>query len=338
MRRTYNACLLQHALTCKFIFQIKLENSMSRFFSDKDLKQERKKKSLWSRFRDVALLDVGVLVRGLDRTSLDSLEQLLLESDFGVGPTLRIIDTLTAEGKKGNLHGEDDLRELFRRELRKVFEPAAGKTGLSLAASGPTVILMVGVNGVGKTTTIAKLARYFQSRGKRVLLAAGDTFRAGAIEQLERWAERLGCELIKQQPGSDPAAVAYDAVSAALSRKADILILDTAGRLHTQGGLMEELVKMKRVIGKRMDGAPHEVLLVLDSTLGQNSASQARVFHEKLGVTGLVLAKLDGTSKAGCAVAITEQLGLPIKFAGVGETLEDLEEFDLERYVDKILS
>ncbi|MBN2289073.1 MAG: signal recognition particle-docking protein FtsY [Candidatus Glassbacteria bacterium] len=310
---------------------------MSRFFSGKDVKQQPGRKSLWSRIRDVALMDVGVMVRGLDTTSIESLEELLLESDFGVGPTLRIVETMTAEGRKGNLKSEDDYRELFRREILRVFETTAPQAGLRLAAEGPTVILMVGVNGVGKTTTIAKLARRFQAGGKRVILAAGDTFRAGAVEQVERWAQRLGCELVKQKAGADPAAVAYDAVAAAVSRGADVVICDSAGRLHTQDGLMQELVKMRRVIGKPLPGAPHEVLLVLDSTIGQNSISQARIFHERLGVTGLVLAKFDGTSKAGCAVAITEELKLPIKLVGVGEKLEDLEDFDPERYLDKLL-
>ncbi|HLA38987.1 MAG TPA: signal recognition particle receptor subunit alpha, partial [Candidatus Glassbacteria bacterium] len=221
---------------------------MTGFFSRKDLQEQRKKKSLWTRIRDVALMDVGVMVRGLDTASLEQLEQLLLESDFGVETSLRIVATLTAEGKKGKLKTEDDLRELFRREIRQVFDRAGGENGLRLAAQGPTVILTVGVNGVGKTTTIAKLGHHFQQQGKTVLLAAGDTYRAGAIEQIERWAERLGCAIVKSQAGADPAAVAYDAVSAAVSRGTDVVILDTAGRLHTQGGLMEELVKVKSVV------------------------------------------------------------------------------------------
>jgi len=311
---------------------------MSRFWSEKDLKQQRKKKSLWERIKDVALMDVGVMVRGLETSNLEKLEELLLESDFGVGPTLRIIDTLSVEAKKGRLRTEEDLRSLFREEILRVFEPTAPQRELKLAPAGPSVILMVGVNGTGKTTSIAKLAHRFQQEGKRVILGAGDTYRAGAIEQLERWAQKLGCEIIKQRPGADPAAVAFDAVSAAVSRGADAVILDTAGRLHTQSGLMEELVKVKRVINKRVAGAPHEVLLVLDSTLGQNSLNQARIFHEKLTVTGLVLAKFDGTSKAGCAVAITEELALPIKLVGVGEKLGDLVEFDPDLYVEKILS
>jgi fused signal recognition particle receptor len=311
---------------------------MNRFFSDKDIKEERKKKSLWSRIRDLALADVGVMVRGLDTSSIQRIEELLLESDFGVGPTLRLVETLTVESKKGHIGTEQDLRDILRREIKRVFEPVEPLRMLKFAQSGPTVILMTGVNGVGKTTTIAKLAHRLQKEGKKVLLAAGDTYRAGAMEQIERWAERLGAGLVKQDPGADPAAVAYDAVSAALSRGADAVILDSAGRLHTQHGLMDELVKMKRVVAKRLDGAPHEILLVLDSTLGQNTLSQARIFHEKLEVTGLVLAKFDGTSKAGCAVAITEQLGLPIKLVGTGEGLDDLEDFDPDRYVDKLLS
>ncbi len=311
---------------------------MSRFFSKKDIKEERKKKSLWTRIKDVALMDVEVMVRGLDTTSIEQLEQLLLESDFGVRPSLGIVGTLTAEGKKGKLKTENDLRDLFRREMSAVFARANGGREIILAPSGPTVVMAVGVNGVGKTTTIAKLAHFFQTRGKKVLLGAGDTFRAGAIEQLELWAGRLGCEIIKQQAGSDPAAVAFDAVSAAESRGVDVLILDTAGRLHTQGGLMDELAKVHKVVGKRLEGAPHEVLLVLDATLGQNSTNQARAFHKMLGVTGLVLAKFDGTSKAGCAVAIAEELKLPIKLVGTGEKLADLEPFDVDAYVDKIFS
>ena len=310
---------------------------MTRFFNKQDIRDERRKKSLWTRIRDVALLDVGVMVRGLDTSSLERLEELLLESDFGVSASLRIVETLTAEGKKGKLRSETDLKELFRREIRKVFEQAEGGVGLRLASSGPTVILTVGVNGVGKTTSIAKLGHLFQQEGRRVLLAAGDTFRAGAIEQVERWAERLGCEIVKSQPGADPASVAYDAVSAAVSRGLDVVNLDTAGRLHTQGGLMEELVKMKSVVEKKLPGAPHEVLLVLDSTLGQNSLAQARIFHQKLGVTGLLLAKFDGTSKAGCAVSIVEELKLPVKFVGTGEALEDLEPFEVDGYVEKVL-
>lgn len=309
---------------------------MSRFFSSKDIKEERKKKSLWTRIKDVALMDVEVLVRGLDTTSIEQLEQLLLESDFGVKTSLRIVDLLTAEGKKGKLKNEGDVRELFRREVKAVFDQASGNREIRRAPSGPTVIMAVGVNGVGKTTTIAKLANHFQRQGQKVLLGAGDTFRAGAIEQLELWAGRLGCDIIKQQAGSDPAAVAFDAVSAAESRGVDILILDTAGRLHTQGGLMDELAKVHKVVGKRMEGAPHEVLLVLDATLGQNSTNQARTFHKMLGVTGLVLAKFDGTSKAGCAVAIAEELKLPIKLVGTGEQVENLEPFDVDAYVNKI--
>ncbi len=311
---------------------------MSPFFSRKDLQEERKKKSLWTRIRDVALMDVAVMVKGLDTASIERLEELLLESDFGVGPTLSIIDTLTAEGMKGKLKTEKDLQSIFRREITRILGKAQGSPELRLAGHGPTVILMVGVNGVGKTTTIAKLAHYFQQRGKKVLLGAGDTFRAGAVEQIERWSERLGAGLVKQSAGADPAAVAFDAVSAAESRGMDVVILDTAGRLHTQGGLMDELVKIRKVVAKRLEGAPHETLLVLDSTLGQNTLSQARIFHQRLEVTGLVLAKFDGTSKAGCAVAIVDELGLPIKLVGTGETVEDLEPFSVEEYVNKLLS
>ena len=311
---------------------------MGRFFSKKDIREERSKRSLWGRIKDIALMDVEVMVKGLDTSSIEEIEQILLESDFGVGPTLRIVERLESEGAKGKLKNEEDYRNVFLQEINKVFEPVKSSTEIKLADTPPSVIMMTGVNGVGKTTSIAKLTHLFQSQGKKVLLGAGDTFRAGAIEQLGRWAERLGCDMVRQDPGSDPAAVAFDAVSAAKSRGVDILILDTAGRLHTQGGLMDELVKMKRVAGKPLEGSPHELLLVLDSTLGQNSVNQAKTFHKLLGVTGLVLAKFDGTSKAGCAIAITEQLGIPIKYVGTGEGIEDLETFSVDRYVNKIFS
>jgi fused signal recognition particle receptor len=205
----------------------------------------------------------------------------------------------------------------------------AGEGALREADAGPTVIVVVGVNGVGKTTTIAKLGKYYRDQGRRVLLAAGDTFRAAASEQLEIWGQRIGAEVIRHQEGSDPAAVAFDAVQAARARGADLLIVDTAGRLHTKSNLMEELKKVHRVIARELPGAPHEVLLVLDATTGQNALSQARLFKEAVEITGLVLTKLDGTAKGGVVVAVKSELGVPVKWIGVGEKMEDLRPFCL---------
>ena len=203
-------------------------------------------------------------------------------------------------------------------------------------ATPPTVILVVGVNGSGKTTSIAKLAKFYRDRGKRVVLGAGDTFRAAAVEQLTIWSKRLGVEIVKQATGADPAAVAYDAAEAAVARGADVLIVDTAGRLHTQENLMRELEKIRRVIGKRIPDAPHETLLVLDATTGQNALQQARMFHEAAPVTGLFLAKLDGTAKGGAVLSIRDELGLPVKFIGLGETPDDIEPFDATSYVEAL--
>src|SRR5690606_7854167 len=209
---------------------------------------------------------------------------------------------------------------------------------LRLTFDGPTVILVAGVNGVGKTTTIGKLAHRFKRQGRRPLIAAGDTFRAGAIDQLQRWAERVGCDFVGSEPGRDPAAVAFDAVDTAMANNADIAIIDTAGRLHTQHGLMQELEKIQRVIARKLPGAPHERLLVLDSTVGQNAMAQVRTFGESIDLTGLILTKMDSTAKGGVVVALKEEFDLPVKFIGVGEGIEDLVPFDIEEFAEEVLT
>jgi fused signal recognition particle receptor len=257
---------------------------------------------------------------------LDDLEEVLIQSDVGVKAAMALRGKVQEENKKRNLKDSEELfgamEEIVRAMLEAVAEP------LKVAASGPTVYVLVGVNGAGKTTTIAKLAERWRSQGKSVIMAAADTFRAAAEDQLEVWAKRTGSSIIAHQPGSDPGAVAYDAVRSALARNADLVLVDTAGRLHTKRNLIEELRKIVRVIQKELPGAPHEVILVIDGTTGQNGLNQARVFAEAAGVTGVCITKLDGSSKGGVALAIADELGLPIKLVGVGESSDDLRDFD----------
>jgi fused signal recognition particle receptor len=258
----------------------------------------------------------------------ERLEVALIRADVGVPATAELVRRLEARGDL------DDLGEALAEELEQLFgEPPT----LARAAEPPTVLLVVGVNGTGKTTTIGKLARTLGAHGRSVLVGAADTFRAAADEQLEIWAERAGAEFVGGSRGADPAAVAYDAVEAGKARQRDVVIVDTAGRLHTQGNLMEELAKVRRVIEGRVDGAPHETLLVVDATTGQNGLQQARLFSETAGVTGVVLTKLDGSAKGGVAVAIAHELGLPVKLVGVGEGLEDLRPFDARDYANALL-
>jgi fused signal recognition particle receptor len=258
----------------------------------------------------------------------ERLEVALIRADVGVPATAELVRRLEARGDL------DDLGEALAEELEQLFgEPPT----LARAAEPPTVLLVVGVNGTGKTTTIGKLARTLGAHGRSVLVGAADTFRAAADEQLEIWAERAGAEFVGGSRGADPAAVAYDAVEAGRARQRDVVIVDTAGRLHTQGNLMEELAKVRRVIEGRVDGAPHETLLVVDATTGQNGLQQARLFSETAGVTGVVLTKLDGSAKGGVAVAIAHELGLPVKLVGVGEGLEDLRPFDARDYANALL-
>jgi len=272
----------------------------------------------------------------VDLETLDDLEALLLTADVGVEATQQIIVDLHDQLGRSEL---DDGQAVYRALHRKMTEMLAScEAPLQLPDAQPAVVLMVGVNGAGKTTSIGKLAQRLRNDGKSVLLAAGDTFRAAASEQLQAWGERIGSPVIAQQPGADPAAVIFDGLEAARSRQIDVVLADTSGRLHTQAGLMDELRKINRVIGKFDESAPHEVLLVLDAGNGQNALSQARSFGEAVGVTGLILTKLDGTAKGGIVFAIAAQLGIPIKFIGVGEGVEDLRPFSSADYVDVLLS
>ncbi len=267
----------------------------------------------------------------IDGAVLEELEQILIESDIGVQHSMALIGKLEEAIKTRDLDRPALIKGYIRNEILGVL--SADGHQLKRPASDPFVIMVVGVNGVGKTTTIGKLARRFTQAGEAVLLAAGDTFRAAAAEQLEIWGGRVGADVIRHQSGSDPSAVIFDALKAAESRKAGVVIADTAGRLHTKVNLMEELKKMKRVMDKVIPGTPHEVLLVLDATTGQNALSQARIFNEAVGVTGIVLTKLDGTAKGGIVTAIVGELGLPVKLIGIGEGMEDLRDFDPEEFV-----
>ena len=267
----------------------------------------------------------------LDAEAIEELEAVLLASDIGIGTTTRIIEQTKAAAKSA---GTVDVFAIARAEIERELGVATHQ--LVKAATAPTVILLAGVNGTGKTTSTAKLAHHLKSTGNTVLLAACDTFRAAAIEQLKIWGDRVGCDVIAGAYGSDSAALAFDAVGAAVSRKVDYLLIDTAGRLHTKQNLMEEMKKMRRVLQKRLQDAPHEVLLVLDATTGANALNQVREFHNTLGVTGLVVTKLDGTAKGGIVVAIARELKLPVKFIGLGEQLDDLQPFDPQKFSEAL--
>ncbi len=298
-------------------------------------KDPERKKGLWRRVVDLALTDVRVLAGGMDHESLERLEERLLAADFGVPATLRLVDRVEDAARKGEVRGPDGLRDALRDEIRQILAPARDAV-LAAAAAPPTVYLVVGVNGVGKTTSVAKLAHHLRREGRTVMVAAADTYRAGAVEQLAVWAERVGAEFIRGQQGGDPAAVAFDAIEAAQARGTDVLLIDTAGRLHTNHGLMEELRKVDRVVRKRLPGAPHETLLVLDATVGQNAVRQLGAFREAVAVSGIVLAKLDSSARGGIVVSIQEEFGVPVKLVGVGEGLEDLETFDPDAFVDGV--
>ncbi|MBE3585186.1 signal recognition particle-docking protein FtsY [Desulfofundulus thermocisternus] len=265
----------------------------------------------------------------IDESLYEELEEALIGADVGVETSLELMETLRRRVKEQKLRDPARLKPL----LQELITDELGTGDSSLNRGGPpTVILVVGVNGVGKTTTIGKLAYYYKTRGERVLLGAADTFRAAAIDQLEIWGRRVGVDVVKHREGSDPAAVAYDALQAARARKVDMLIIDTAGRLHTKSNLMEELKKIRRVLGRELPGAPHEVLLVLDATTGQNAISQARLFSEATGVTGIVLTKLDGTARGGVIIGIRRMLNIPVKFIGIGEGVEDLQPFNPQEF------
>jgi fused signal recognition particle receptor len=274
--------------------------------------------------------------KAIDDDLLEELETQLLTADLGVDATQTIIRDLTQRVARKQLSNADSLFMALRDDMVAILKPSCQPLVIP-EQEGPFVILMVGINGVGKTTTIGKLAKQFQQQGKSVMLAAGDTFRAAAVEQLQVWGERNKIAVISQHSGADSASVIFDALQAAKARKIDILIADTAGRLHTQSNLMEELKKVKRVMGKLDPSAPHEIMLVLDAGTGQNALSQAVQFNEAVGVTGLTLTKLDGTAKGGIIFAIAKKTGLPIRYIGVGETIDDLRPFESEEFVDALL-
>lgn len=267
----------------------------------------------------------------IDDALLESLEELLITADVGVQTTLTLMDRVSKQSDK--IADAEKLRQLLKKEILAFLGESAP---LPATPEKPKVVMIVGVNGVGKTTTIGKLAATFASEGKRVLIAAADTFRAAAIEQLSIWAQRAGADIVKHKPDADPSAVAFDALEAAVARNADVVLIDTAGRLHTRVNLMEELKKMKRTLAKRLPGAPHEVLLVLDATTGQNAISQAKLFHEALHITGIALTKLDGTAKGGIVISICHSLNIPLRYIGVGEKIEDLQPFDPKHFVEAL--
>jgi len=297
------------------------------------------KRSLWQRIKDVALMDVAVLARGgVAPGSLEDLEQLLLEADFGVPVTLRLVEEVERRAARGQVMTQDEFRDALVEGVETALTAGNSDARLISAGAPPTVILVVGVNGAGKTTFIGKLSDRFRREGKRVMVAAGDTFRAGAIDQLRLWSERTGAAFVGSKAGADPAAVAFDAIDAATTRGVDVLIIDTAGRLHTSEGLMDELRKVARVIAKRLPGAPHETLLVLDGTIGQNAVQQAKTFTGAVPVTGLVVTKLDGTARGGVVVAVHEAIDVPVKFLGMGEAAADLEPFEAREFAKAMLS
>jgi fused signal recognition particle receptor len=272
--------------------------------------------------------------RPIDETLYEELEEVLIAADLGAMMAADFVNRAREEVVFGTVTRSRDLRPLFRRFLEATLTAAAQPLDLD---HRPAIVLMLGVNGSGKTTTCAKLAARFKADGRQVLLAAADTFRAAAIEQLTTWGERIGVDVVRQAAGSDPAAVVFDAVKAATARQADVLIIDTAGRLHTKSNLMDELTKLKRVVERQVPGAPHESLMVLDAPTGQNGFVQARVFHEAVGLSGVAVTKLDGTAKGGIVVRIVRELKLPIKLVGVGEKVEDLEPFEAARFVDALV-
>ncbi|MBI4847580.1 MAG: signal recognition particle-docking protein FtsY [Nitrospirae bacterium] len=271
--------------------------------------------------------------RAVDESLLEDLEEVLIMADVGPQAAASITGALREKVKQGKSFNSNGLKGALKEEIRAML-----KTGASIMCAGekPYVILTIGVNGVGKTTTIGKLARRFTDQGFSVTLAAGDTFRAAAIEQLEIWAQRAGAQIVKHRSGADPAAVAFDAIASAKAKNIDVVIIDTAGRLHTKSNLMEELKKVKRVISKEIPSAPHEVLLVVDATSGQNAINQAKIFNETIGVTGIALTKLDGTAKGGIVLAINKELNIPVKLIGVGEAVEDLQDFNPAEFVDAL--
>jgi fused signal recognition particle receptor len=290
--------------------------------------------------REVLVSGLRSLLTGrrLDEGLIEELERALIQADVGVVGTKKLVDGIRADYKAGKMESGDQVLEYMKRELKALWPPEDRRLRSAPAGARPTVILVTGINGAGKTTSIAKLCSLLRKDGKTVLLGACDTFRAGAVRQLEIWGERLGVEVVKGQQGGDPAAVAFDACAAAKARSVDVLILDTAGRLHTQDPLMRQLTKIRAVVAKQIPGGPHETLLVLDATSGQNALRQAEEFFKAVEVTGIFLAKLDGTAKGGIVVAIRHATSIPVKFVGLGETPDDVQTFDPESFVEALFA
>ncbi len=272
----------------------------------------------------------------IDQELLDDLEEILFTADLGVATTQELLESARAKVKRKELSDPKVLKTILKEKILGFLQEAEGSGALVMPEQGPFVIMVVGVNGVGKTTSIGKIAAKFSSAGKSVLLVAGDTYRAAAVNQLKIWGERVGSEVIAQKTGADPSSVVFDGIEFGVARNYDVIIIDTAGRLHTQVNLMEELKKIQRVIGKKMEGAPHEVMLVLDSTTGQNGISQAKLFNETVGITGITLTKLDGTAKGGIIANVCRELKIPVRFIGIGEQIDDLREFNSEEFVEAL--
>jgi len=295
-------------------------------------------RSLWIKIKDVALTDVTAIARtGAIQGSLERLEEVLLEADFGVPTTLRLVAEIEAQARRGLIKTQDEFHLALQRAIEESLRSGSSDARIIRSPAPPTVVLVVGVNGAGKTTFIGKFSDLLKENKMSVLIGAADTFRAGAIDQLRTWAERAGADFVGGNAGSDPASVAFDAVDAGINRGKDVVIVDTAGRLHTSGSLMDEMKKINRVIGKRLPGAPHETLLVLDATIGQNAVVQAKTFAEAIPVTGLVVTKVDGTAKGGVVLAVHEALDVPVKFLGVGEKATDLVPFDAAEFAREVL-
>jgi fused signal recognition particle receptor len=280
-----------------------------------------------------AILPIG---KPIDDKLLDDLQDTLLLADVGPATVAKLIDVTRQAWKRGKIREAQEIAAFIQEHVVAMWPPA--DRSIRFAPDGPTVVLVTGINGSGKTTSIAKLSHHLTREGKSVILGACDTYRAAAIEQLTEWSNRIGVQIVKHKHGADPGAVAYDACDAALARKADVLLIDTAGRLHTQDHLMRELAKIQKVVERKIPGAPHEVLLVLDATIGQNAVSQARVFSEHVSLTGIILAKLDGSAKGGIVIGIRDQLNVPVKFVGLGETPEDIEPFDPAQFMSAMFA